>query len=143
MKVNDVCAVRTPQVYRSTICRYSLMAKRLLAMQQMRVRFPLLAPGSPQIPIENARGLSSVSFGGQKEAIVTADITPATENYSIEIWVLYMVDIVQLDNTPDCGSGDRGFKSHYSPQLRQIQQNIRIKKHIFWEYKKLFIFLSC
>ena len=26
-----------------------------------------------------------------------------------------MVDIAELVKAPDCGSGDRGFESHYSP----------------------------
>ncbi len=160
--------VRAPPAYASTICSISLMAKQNLAKVQLRVRFSHIAPGSPQIPIENARGLSLVSFGGQKETVVTADITPATENYSMEKWILYIPALVQWKHATLWLLKERfesASKDHMPEQLswlehrihipkvagsipasgtkRQIQQNIRIKKHIFWEYKKLFIFLSC
>ena len=39
---------------------------------------------------------------------------------------IFMVDIAQLVRAPDCGSGGRGFESHYSPTFYEEGTSINI-----------------
>ena len=47
-----------------------------------------------------------------------------------------MVGMAQLASAPDCGSGGRGFESHYPPEILPERVNVRFWKGIFYGYSQ-------